>query len=87
MYSVMAAATGQASCVLREMGLGPRDRCTAEIHHVSVSIFQRHTWERIYAHVFSSRKQLKNKNNNNNECNKIIVLFLLAVHFPPTRGH
>lgn len=26
----MAAATGQASCVLREMGLGPRDRCTVE---------------------------------------------------------
>ena len=24
----MAAATGQASCVLREMGLGPLDRCT-----------------------------------------------------------
>lgn len=34
MYSVMAAATGQASCVLREMGLGPRDRCTDEIKHV-----------------------------------------------------
>lgn len=24
----MAAATGHASCVLREIGLGPRDRCT-----------------------------------------------------------
>lgn len=24
----MAAATGHDSCVLREIGLGPRDRCT-----------------------------------------------------------
>lgn len=33
MYSVIAAATGQASCVLREMGLGPRDRCTVKIKY------------------------------------------------------
>lgn len=30
MYSVMAAATGHASCVLSDMGLGPLDRCTVE---------------------------------------------------------
>lgn len=30
MYSVIAAATGQASRVLREMGLGPLDKCTEE---------------------------------------------------------
>lgn len=57
MYSVMAAATGQASCVLREMGLGPRDRCTAEIHRVSTSKI--HTWKRKHTHVFTSTKQLK----------------------------
>lgn len=36
MYSVMAAATGQASCVLREMGLGPRDRCTVKTKYGDV---------------------------------------------------